>query len=303
MSFTCVFTAQAENKTGMGSSITPYAVREGLAVYRIGSGEPVLFMPGPHRFQRPGMRSADAIISGLNLLGRQVITYDPPGSGNSSRRANLGMKEMHDCADEALAVCRTPSPIDTIGHSMGGFALLAYVLERPLRVKRMVLVGTGSGQPSYMRAKGALWNPSHPNFYPFMAVSLLHIAWPFLGPQKWMNNLIEYHSFQDKSHCEPEDMTLQDWFQPRSGRTDWHRIAVRLDYSQRLSEIHAPTLIVCGRYDPQFPADCSRGLAAGIPDARLVWFEKSGHYPFLEEADLFWNEVARFLSTAHGVQI
>ena len=32
----------------------PSLVRDGLAVYRIGRGEPVLVMPGPHRFERPG---------------------------------------------------------------------------------------------------------------------------------------------------------------------------------------------------------------------------------------------------------
>lgn len=281
----------------MGNTVQPYAIHEGLAVYRIGSGKPILFMPGPHRFQRPGMRSADAIIAGLNRFDRQVITYDPPGAGLSSRLENLGMPEMHDCADEALAVCSVPPPVDTIGHSMGGFALLAYALERPSQVKRMVLIGTGSGQPSYMRAKGALWNPSHPGFYPFVAVSLLHIAWPFLGPQQWMNNLIEYHSFQDKSLCERKEISLQDWFRPRSGRTDWHRIAVKLDYSQRLAEISIPTLILCGRHDPQFPADCSRALVSGIPHARLVWFENSGHYPFIEEADLFWESITGFLTT------
>jgi proline iminopeptidase len=280
----------------MGKTVQPFTIHEGLAVYRIGSGKPTLFMPGPHRFQRPGMRSADAIIAGLNHLDRQVITYDPPGSGFSPRPENLGMTEMHDCADEALAVCNISTPVDAIGHSMGGFALLAYALENPSQVRSMVLIGTGSGQPSYMQAKGALWNPSHPGFYPFVAVSLLHIVWPFLGPQKWMNNLIDYHSFQDKSNCERNEISLRDWFQPRSGRTNWHRIAVKLDYSQRLVEIRVPTLILCGRHDPQFPADCSLGLASGIPHARLLWFERSGHYPFIEEYDLFWQSVADFLS-------
>ena len=41
----------------------PSLVRDGLAVYRIGRGEPVLVMPGPHRFERPGLRAAYAALA------------------------------------------------------------------------------------------------------------------------------------------------------------------------------------------------------------------------------------------------
>jgi hypothetical protein len=87
-----------------------------LAVYRFGSGQQVLLMPGPHRFQQPGDRTADALIAGLTQLGRQVITFDPPASGRSTRAARLGMPEMHQCADEALDVCGVAGPVDALGH-------------------------------------------------------------------------------------------------------------------------------------------------------------------------------------------
>lgn len=96
------------------SSLTPYAIEDGLAVYRIGAGEPILLMPGPHRFERPGLRSADALIDGLVGLGRQVITFDPPGSGRSTRRARLSLAEMYQCTDEAL---RRGVPTGTVSRS------------------------------------------------------------------------------------------------------------------------------------------------------------------------------------------
>ena len=71
-------------------------IRNGLAIYRIGEGEPILLMPGPHRFARPGLPLTDALIDGLVGLDRQVVTFDPPGSGRSTRRARLGMEEMID---------------------------------------------------------------------------------------------------------------------------------------------------------------------------------------------------------------
>jgi proline iminopeptidase len=274
---------------------SPYAIHDGLAVYRFGNGWPVLLMPGPHRFQQPGHRSADALIAGLTQLGRLVITFDPPGSGHSTRPARLGMPEMHQCADEALKIGGTAGRVDALGHSMGGLALLAYAIEQPARISRLVLVGTGSGGPAYMRAPGALWNRSHPAFWRLALLGMLHILWPRLGPQKMMLKFIQRHSFSDASRAQPESIHLRDWLRPKRGRTDWHRIARKLDYAPRLSKIEAPALILVGRFDPQYPPRASEELAAGISNARLVYFEHSGHYPFIEEPQSFWEAVDDFL--------
>jgi proline iminopeptidase len=283
----------------MTSNINPdtsYVLHDGLAVYAFGSGEPIFFMPGPHRFQKPGDRSADALIDGLARLGRQVITFDPPGSGRSTRPARLGMAEMHGCTDEALEVCGVSGPVDALGHSMGGLVTVAYAIEEPARVKRLVLVGTGSGGPAYMKAPGALWNRSHPGFWRMALLGILHIVWPRLAPQKMMLNLIQRYSFYDQSWVEPKKVEWRDWLRPREGRTDWHRVASKLDYGPRLGEIEAPTLILCGRHDPQYPPTASEELAAGIREARLIFFERSGHYPFIEEAEAFWDAVRGFLA-------
>lgn len=274
---------------------TPFVIHEGLAVYRFGSGEPILLMPGPHRFQQPGDRTADVLIAGLTDLGRQTITFDPPASGQSTRRAHLSMAEMHQCASEALDVCGVSGPVDALGHSMGGLTVLAYAIEQPARVKRLVLAGTGSGGPAYMNAPGALWNRSHPAFWRMALLGILHIAWPRLAPQKLLFNFIERHSFHDKSQAEPEEIELRDWLRPRRGRTDWHRVARKLDYAPRLGEIDVPALILVGRHDPQYPPAASEELAAGIPHSHLVYFEDSGHYPFIEEPEAFWQAVDHFL--------
>ncbi len=241
---------------------------------------------------------ADALIDGLTQLGRQVITFDPPASGHSTRSARLSMAEMHQCASEELDVCGISEAVDALGHSMAGLALLSYAIEQPRRVRRLVLVGTGSGGPAYMNAPGALWNHSHPQFWRMALLGLLHIVWPRRAPEQMMMNFIQWHSFYDKRHAEIETVRLRDWLRPRRGRPDWHRVARKLDYAPQLGEIGVPSLILCGRYDPQYPPSCSEELAAGINDARLIYFEHSGHYPFIEEADTFWQTVGDFLGAA-----
>lgn len=274
----------------------PVAISLGLAVYRIGEGNPVLFMPGPHRMQRVGTRSGDALIGGLRDLGRSVVTFDPPGSGRSSRPAQLSMEEMHQCAEETLSVLGVEGPVVVVGHSMGGLAALAFAISRPHRVRRLLLIGTGSGGDAYMHAPNALWNRSHPRFPKLVALGLLQIVWPRRGPEQIMMNFIERESFVEKSLSRPIPVHAMDWIRPRRDRTDWHRVARRLDYRPQLGEIAAPALLMCGRHDPQYPLSCSEELVSAIPQSRLVVFEQSGHYPFIEESEQFWSEAGAFLS-------
>ncbi|HEX6708688.1 MAG TPA: alpha/beta hydrolase [Rubrobacter sp.] len=65
----------------------------------------------------------------------------------------------------------------------------------------------------------------------------------------------------------------------------------------RTDLVRAPALVSAGRNDPQMPPSCLDELARGMPDARIVFFEKSGHYPFIEEPEAFW-EAVRYFSLA-----
>jgi proline iminopeptidase len=276
------------------TTFEPSSVQNGLAIYRLGEGKPVLLMPGPHRFQQPGDGSSAPLIKGLIGLEYQVISFDPPASGRSTRLAQLGMAEMLECTNEALDVCGITQPVHALGHSMGGLALLAYAVDCPDRVDRLVFVGTGSAGQEYMTSAGALWNRSHPHFPRLALLGICSSILPTLAMQKSLMNFVRRESFVDRTHVHPARISLPDWFSKKNARPEWHRIAQELDYRPRLGEIRLPALILCGRHDPQYPPACSERLARGIRRSHLIWFEQSGHYPFIEEPRLFWNAVRRF---------
>ncbi|MFC7393354.1 alpha/beta fold hydrolase [Scopulibacillus cellulosilyticus] len=66
------------------------------------------------------------------------------------------------------------------------------------------------------------------------------------------------------------------------------------DVTRKLEFISTPTLIMCGKYDVQCPVTYSIEMAKSIPNSKLVIFEKSNHYPFLEETELFTKEYELF---------
>jgi proline iminopeptidase len=71
--------------------------------------------------------------------------------------------------------------------------------------------------------------------------------------------------------------------------------ATGIDFRSRLKDIQAPTLIIAGRFDRVFVPRNSILFKRYMPQAKFVFFEKSGHYPQIEETDKFFSTVEDFL--------
>jgi pimeloyl-ACP methyl ester carboxylesterase len=66
------------------------------------------------------------------------------------------------------------------------------------------------------------------------------------------------------------------------------------DTHDRLPQIKAPTLILCGRKDILVPSENGPILAEAIPNAKLVYFEKSAH-ALTEEMNEVIHVITEFL--------
>jgi pimeloyl-ACP methyl ester carboxylesterase len=151
--------------------------------------------------------------------------------------------------------------VDVVGHSQGAFVALAFAIERPERVRRLILIGAAAGGPSWMRAPGALWNRSHPAFWHFGLWAAVYQLTRRLAAQKLMLNVVSQASWVEPSHAPQQHVFLRDWVRPAHRRTQWGQVARRLDYRPRLGEVGARTLVLVGCYDPQTPPSCAQELA------------------------------------------
>lgn len=279
--------------------LEPVSVEDGLAVYSAGDGEPLLLFPYPHGHTTEPMAQSDLadILVGLN---RRVVSFDVPGAYRSTRLPAGDMAEMIHSADETLERLGIGDPVDVVGHSMGGFAALAYAVERPGRVKRLVLVTSLSGFPAAAR-----WGFPRSAYRIYERDFWRVVFWGMrlnggrgdLALHKRLQNLMAEATYHDKRFFTPAAIDPDDYQKGVPIRTIWTKnMYLRLSYADRLGQVRAPTLVLAGRHDPETPLPCSEELLEGIAEARLVVFEYSGHSPFVEEAQLFARVVADFFN-------
>jgi proline iminopeptidase len=285
------------------TSIEPKHFVNGLAVYDMGDGIPVLLEPYPHGYTLCSI-AASPLANILLEMGLRVITFDPPGTYQSQRMPLINLDEMIVCTQEALDSCGIDEPVTLVGHSMGSLCALAFSIAAPERVKRMVLIGSAaSGTTILKRGMPHNWIFLHRDYWRY-------ILWGWklmrgrgnLALHKQHHRLINRASFHDKSKMPVIPVLLEDELKPAPLRDQWAYGVPKMDFKENLTVVKGPTLLMTGRYDPQTPVVCAEELAAGLPRAEMVIFEKSGHSPFIEEEDRFKNELVSFLELKNFVQ-
>jgi pimeloyl-ACP methyl ester carboxylesterase len=234
-------------------------------------------------------------------LGRRVITFDPPGFFASPRPPRLGLEEMLACSYQALQAAAVPTPVDVVGHSQATLCQLALALAAPEAVRSLVLVGAvDGGWRATHRARGMpwCWRPTDRRLWQFAALAApLALGRGNLRRLKRLQRLFIEASFVDPSRAPLLQLQPGDQHRPPPRRVRWQASVRNLDLRPRLGEITIPTLVCVGRHDPQTPWPSNTEIAAALPAGRLAVFERSGHYPYVEEPDRFAAVVSGFLSS------
>jgi proline iminopeptidase len=256
-----------------------------------GTGTPVLVMHGglgiDHTYFRPW----------LDPLGdvAELTFYDHRGNGRSARPPLDDVDHATWVADaDALREQLGHEQVVLLGHSYGGFLALRYALAHPGRVGALVLVSTAATMQH--------WDRIHQNLEDRRATPAQRRAFedrPFADDQDMLSTLqallpLYFH------RPDPSLMaTLGESLQVSAAAcTAGGRCMADYDVRADLARIDVPTLVLAGRHDFLLPPDITaEPLAAGVPDAELVVFENSGHFPFLEENDAFLRVVRRFLGS------
>jgi pimeloyl-ACP methyl ester carboxylesterase len=276
--------------------VDPISVEGGLAVYRMGKGESILLIPTPH-----GCATAAEIDKPLahSLIeaGFEVITFDPPGAFRSTRKPAVSMDEMIGCCEEALDRVGISEPIPVCGHSMASLCALGLALDRPAIVRALLLIGTTTGPGAAVRSGGMpwCWKPWTSRFWAFnIRGARLALGLGNLAVQKKLCAQVFVRSYMDRRLAPVTVVNKGDRSRPASPRARWATNVRGIDYEPRLDELRLQVVVCAGRHDPQTTLAANQRVATAIREAKLMVFENSGHYPFIEDSASFAEVLREF---------
>jgi proline iminopeptidase len=277
----------------------PTLVHDGLAVYVAGDGPAVLLVPSPHGFVL-GPAASGELHAALLEIGCTVVTFDPPEAFASRRRARLDLDEMTECSQEALEVLGVRGPVPVVGHSQASLCAVHLTLEHPDQVERLLLVGAVAGGAAVSRAdRGLPFSLSRrdPRFWRIARDGTRLAVSGNLAAHRRLLDQFQQLSYADPTLATRVPVRPGDSARPAPARDRWQRRIRRVDLRPRLQDLSVPTLVCAGRHDRQTPLAANAAMVEAIPRARLVVFERSGHYPFIEERRRFLDVAAEFLGT------
>ena len=197
---------------------------------------------------------------------------------------------------------------------MGGNLALQYALEHASQVKSLVLSNTGASAPEIVRGMAQLKvDLGRELGAKVFARAMRHEALgEFDDPEyeSWVLDLYARHlrrstPFDPESSrrefaevAEPLMRQIGPAYHGMWGPNEFVCTGAEIDFDvrDRLGEIVAPALILCG-WNDELVVEVSRTMAQGIPDNEFVIFGNSSHFTILEkEADLYLGTIANFLS-------
>jgi pimeloyl-ACP methyl ester carboxylesterase len=186
-----------------------------------------------------------------------------------------------------------------VGRSLGGGIALQFAYQFPEYTERLALVCSGGlGREVHPLLRAATL-PGSEVVIPFIAPSWAVRAGEAVGrslaqlgirPSATVAEMARgYASLEDAGAREAFMHTLRAVVEPGGQRVS------ALDRLYLAEDL--PTLIMWGANDPIIPAEHGRNAHKLIPNSRYVEFPGAGHWPQLDDPDLFVEELVDFIDT------
>lgn len=217
----------------------------------------------------------------LAEAGYRVLAPDMRGFGRSSAPPEVTVQAM--AQDMACFLGRVNAvPAHVVGISMGGAIALQLALDHPETVRRLVLVNT------FARIR-----PLGLGGWLYFATRALQTF--LAGPKRQAQQVARY------VFPHPHQQVLRENLIRRISQTNpcayraAMRSLMRFDVRHRLGELRMPVLVVTGAEDTTVPPSIQRTLAQGIPGARHVVVEGSGHGTIADSPETFNRILLEFL--------
>jgi proline iminopeptidase len=316
------FTAFAQTKklkAPISTASNVYPIREGyvdakgvLIYYQtIGQGAPLMIVHGG-----PGA-SHDYLMPYLLPLarGNKLIFIDERGSGRSEKLEDASQYTVENMVEDVESVRQALhlGKINLMGHSYGGVLAQAYAFKYQQNLMHLVLGGTFYST-SEMNKVLAEQKHSMPQ-EELVKLEALEKAGLFNKGKDWEKGRYPddyaklawgdgyfpylYQRRPDPNYDPSAGNTSTSWdlYREMWGSDGEFIIDGNLksvEYLDKLSSIHVPTLLICGDHDESNPR-LSRTMHEKIAGSKLAIMPQSGHMAFVDQPNLYIKTISDFL--------
>lgn len=267
-----------------------------LFVKVVGEGEPMVVLHGG-----PGL-SHDYFLPHLTPLAEEVklVLFDQRGMGQSSVDLDSASFSLDLLVEdiEALRKELDLGKIHLLAHSWGGVLAMRYAIRYPDELRSLILTNSVPASSEFTEAT-------------FAAFAKLNER----------QNTADILPLRSKIGEGSEDIEVYERFTQLSFRPmfyDTTRVnELKLNFSENyfktqqllnflppptdsvnllpdLKKVSIPVLIIRSDLEA-IPVESDQKLKETFPDARLVNFDKAGHFPFIEQQQAFTDSVIQFI--------
>jgi proline iminopeptidase len=284
----------------------------GLFLYytELGGGQPLIVLHGG-----PG-GSYNYFLPYLLPLARsnRLIFMDERGSGRSGRLENASGYTVENMVEDVEALRRALGlrSVNLLGHSFGGVIAQAYALKYQSNLSHLILANTFDStkelnevwarlkskidtehlQRIEQLEKDGLFNQGKPWEHARYTAEYAELSWGW-----------GYYPYMYENHPNPNYNPLGnlglawDVFREMSGSGGEFLIDGNLtsvEYAEKLSKVHVPTLIIAGEHD-EISLSMAKEMHLNISGSQMAVLPKSRHMTFVDQNVMFNNTVDAFI--------
>ena len=272
-----------------------------------GTGDPIFFLPGG-----PG-NSHDYMQGnfGHYYKTHTMVFFDFLGRGKSDNAKNVSEYSVENDVEliEKLRKLLKFKKISLVGHSCRTVPAQAYAIKYKNNVDKMVLI---NGFHS-----GAMWQANCDSYNRYAKThfpekwkkldSLRALGYVSSDPEfmkvygSFPTKYIYYHNtkLKQNSPLYKHRSWANDVYVAiigKDGDFDVFGSMIYQDYRKELKNVKPKTLVVAGRYDGVSTPEFAVQYKKFMPQAKFVMFEQSGHNPYLEEPEKFYQLFTDFIN-------
>ncbi len=265
----------------------------------MGKGKPLIIIHGG-----PGL-TQDYLLPGLDKLAETnfVIFYDQRGCGRSTGEINdetMNIPSLVDDIDHIRKAFRFDK-VSILGHSWGGFLAMHYAIAHPKAVDKLIL---SNSMPASSEDLSLFVNEVTRLTSPYQEeLSKIKNSKQFQDGDP--ETIERYYRIIFRTYCFiPKKADLLNLRMPPIASVNGAKIyeLIRENTFKKTFNLHAslkalniPTLVIHGDVDA-IPPLTAQHTHESIPGSKYILMKNCGHFPYIEEPDMYFNHLKNFLT-------